>query len=139
MTHEKPEPAQPDGQHPELQGAMVDQEFRDLLEASSLGSPAARRIRSLTRDRAVEDCRRRIGRNRGDAEPGLGVCPRQDMPRSTLENMDGAGTAAAPPKTLPVAAAEEAPPIEVEAGADRLRLPTRGRRLPIRGRLRRFQ
>jgi hypothetical protein len=48
MTHEKPELAQPDGKHPELQGAMVDQEFRDLLEASSLGSPAARRIRSLT-------------------------------------------------------------------------------------------
>jgi serine/threonine protein kinase len=129
MTHEKPELAQPDGKHPELQGAMVDQEFRDLLEASSLGSPAARRIRSLTSDRAVVDVRRRIGSSRRDAEPGLGVRPGQDMPRSTLENMDGAGTAAVPPQALPVAAAEGTPPIEVETGAARLRLPARGRRL----------
>ena len=109
MTHEKPELAQPDAKHPELQGVMVDQEFRDLLEASSLGSPAARRIRSLTPDRAVEDVRRRMSGNRRDAEPGLGVCPRKDTPGSTSENMRGAGTAAVPPQALPVAAADEVP------------------------------
>jgi len=133
MTREKPELTQPDEKHQELQGAIVDQEFRDLLEASSLGGPAARRIRSLTPDRTVEDVRRRIGRNRGDAEPGEGVRPRQNMRRSTFENTGGAGTAAVPPQALPAATAEEAPPCDVEAGAGRLRPATRDRRLLLAG------
>jgi hypothetical protein len=37
----------------------VDQHFKDLLEASSLGTPAARRIRGSTTADVVEDVRRR--------------------------------------------------------------------------------
>jgi hypothetical protein len=37
----------------------VDQHFKDLLEASSLGTPAARRIRGSTNADVVEDVRRR--------------------------------------------------------------------------------
>lgn len=43
----------------ESHGASVDQFFEDLLEASSLGSPAARQIRSSTPSQVVDDVRRR--------------------------------------------------------------------------------
>lgn len=40
--------------------ADVDQYFKDLIEASSLGTPAARRIRASASDAIVEDIRRRL-------------------------------------------------------------------------------
>jgi hypothetical protein len=43
----------------ESQGTHVDQHFKDLLEASSLGTPAARRIGSSTPAAVVDDVRRR--------------------------------------------------------------------------------
>ena len=63
MTHEKPELAQSAGEHQESQGVTVDQDFKDLLEASSLGTSAARQIRSMTPAEAVEEVRLRIKRN----------------------------------------------------------------------------
>jgi hypothetical protein len=57
------------------------------------------------------------------------IAQKPGEPTVTFENMDGAGTAAVPPQALPIAATDETPPIEVETGADRLRLPARGRRL----------
>jgi hypothetical protein len=49
--------------HQESQENNVDQHFEALLEASSLGTPAARRIRSSTPADVVEDVRRRMKRN----------------------------------------------------------------------------
>ena len=46
----------------------MDQPFKDLLEASSLGTPAARRIRSSTPPEVVDDVRRRMENRR---EPSL--------------------------------------------------------------------
>lgn len=46
----------------------MDQYFRDLIEASSLGTPAARRIRSSTPSEVIDDVRRRIEDRR---EPSL--------------------------------------------------------------------
>lgn len=46
----------------------MGKEFTGLLEASSLGTPAARRIRSMTSDEVVEDVYRRIER-RDQASP----------------------------------------------------------------------
>lgn len=45
--------------HQESQGTNVDQRFKDLLEASSLGTPAARRIISSTPADVVDDVRSR--------------------------------------------------------------------------------
>ena len=45
--------------HQESRGINVDQHFKDLIEASSLGTPAARQIRSSTPPAVVEDVRRR--------------------------------------------------------------------------------
>jgi outer membrane protein OmpA-like peptidoglycan-associated protein len=44
----------------EFYGASVDQSFKNLLEASSLGTPAARSIRSSTASDVVDDVRRRM-------------------------------------------------------------------------------
>ena len=38
----------------------MDQSFKDLIEASSLGTPAARRIRSSTPSEVVDDVRHRM-------------------------------------------------------------------------------
>jgi outer membrane protein OmpA-like peptidoglycan-associated protein len=56
----------------ESREATADQHFRDLLEASSLGTPAARRIRSSTSADVVDDVRRRaMERGREAAGPRL--------------------------------------------------------------------
>ena len=49
---------------PESHGVYMDQSFKDLLEASSLGTPAARRIRSSTPSEVVDDVRLRMGHRR---------------------------------------------------------------------------
>ena len=49
---------------PESHGVNVDQSFNDLLEASSLGTPAARRIRSSTPSEVVDDVRLRMEHRR---------------------------------------------------------------------------
>ena len=46
----------------------MDQHFKDLIEASSLGTPAARRIRSSTTSEVIDDVHRRIEDRR---EPSL--------------------------------------------------------------------
>jgi hypothetical protein len=79
----------------------VDQDFKDLLETSSLGTPAARRIRASTPVAVVEDVRgRRAERNPPPASPRLAayldgltdrgdgvlvlIRPDDDMPKTVL-------------------------------------------------------
>jgi len=62
VTQERPDQGHVDTAASESSGAIMDKEFRDVLEASSLGTPAARRIRSMTPDEVVDDVYRRMGR-----------------------------------------------------------------------------
>ena len=77
MTRKKPDPVKPDEEHREYQGVIVDQDFMNLLEASSLGSPAARRIRSLTPAHVAEELRKTAHASR-DAGAEDAASPCQD-------------------------------------------------------------
>jgi hypothetical protein len=77
MTHKKPDPAKPDGEHRESQGVTVDQDFSKLLEASSLGSPAARRIRSLTPAHVADELRQKTNSIRQESDAACSVTPSQ--------------------------------------------------------------
>ena len=77
MTRKKPDPVKPEEEHRESQGVIVDQDFMNLLEASSLGSPAARRIRSLTPAHVAEELRKTAHASR-DAGAEDAASPCQD-------------------------------------------------------------
>ena len=97
MTHEKPELTQSAGGHPDSQEATVDQYFKDLLEASSLGSPAARRIRSMTDGHVVDEVWRKIERNGRAKEAELAgtSCAGMDHAGAAM-NQEVAGTTGSP-------------------------------------------
>jgi outer membrane protein OmpA-like peptidoglycan-associated protein len=62
MTYKRPNEQDAGTPFQESHGVNVDQSFKDLLEASSLGTQAARRIRSSTSTEVVDDVRLRMER-----------------------------------------------------------------------------
>jgi hypothetical protein len=71
----------------EVEGTTVDQHFKDLLEASTLGTPAVRRIRSLTSMDVVDDVRRRMVRP-AHAQAKVLPIPERSLPEDVQESRD---------------------------------------------------
>ncbi len=91
--------------HQEPQGTNVDQRFKDLLEASSLGTPAARRIISSTPADVVDDVRsRQTEHNPPEAQERLTAAQFQLVPAAVRQAPQAAterDTIAQPPPERP--------------------------------------
>lgn len=68
MPDSRPDSTDAGTAHPESPGSGADEHFRELLESSSLGTPAARRIRASAPPDVVGSVRRRLPKTRAGGQ-----------------------------------------------------------------------